>query len=128
MKHAIFNEDMIYAGSAVQAGYAIAYEAEAKVYHSHNYTVGEQFRRNFDLGVSQADHPEIFGQLRSESEGKRLVKTTTQELRKQKKTKMIPYFYLQCVGKYAGFLCGRHYKSLPRRLVLALTSNREYWK
>ena len=38
----------------------IAYEAEARVLHSHNYTNMQQLRRNFDLGVSQAEHPEVF--------------------------------------------------------------------
>ena len=33
----IFNEDMIYAGNLIQAGYKIAYAAEARVIHSHNY-------------------------------------------------------------------------------------------
>lgn len=50
VKHTIFNEDMIYAAKAVEAGYAIAYAADARVVHSHNYTNGQQFHRNFDLG------------------------------------------------------------------------------
>ena len=57
IRHTIFNEDMIYAAGAVQAGYGIAYQPGAKVYHSHDYSGSEQFHRNFDLGVSQADHP-----------------------------------------------------------------------
>ena len=38
VKHTIFNEDMIFAGKLIQEGYAIAYVAEARVVHSHNYT------------------------------------------------------------------------------------------
>ena len=34
MNHTIFNEDMIYAAGVIQAGYAIAYAADAKVIHS----------------------------------------------------------------------------------------------
>ena len=56
-EHAIFNEDMIYAGWMVKKGYAVAYAAEAKVYHSHNYSCSQQFHRNFDLGVSQQQLP-----------------------------------------------------------------------
>lgn len=59
VKHTIFNEDMIFAGKLIQEGYAIAYVAEARVVHSHNYTNCQQLHRNFDLAVSQADHPEI---------------------------------------------------------------------
>ena len=43
----LFNEDMIYAGHLVQAGYLIAYAADAKVVHSHNYGCLAQFHRQF---------------------------------------------------------------------------------
>ena len=52
---------MIYAGNAVlYRGQAIAYVAEARVIHSHNYGCSAQLKRNFDLAVSQTDHPEVF--------------------------------------------------------------------
>lgn len=123
----IFNEDMIYAAGAIKAGYQIAYAADAQVIHSHNYTHMQQLRRNFDLGVSQAEHPEVFAGVASESEGKKLVKDVTQFLTEQHMLTKIPYFYIQCFCKYAGYLLGKNYKKLPRALVLALTSNQEYW-
>ncbi|MCU6429181.1 glycosyltransferase family 2 protein, partial [Enterobacter sichuanensis] len=75
-KHTIFNEDMIMAGKMIKSGREIAYVAEAMVYHSHNYGNMMQFKRNFDLAVSQADHPQIFSMASSESEGMRMVKQT----------------------------------------------------
>lgn len=128
VKRAVFNEDMIYAAGAIKAGYGIAYEAEARVVHSHNYTNREQLHRNFDLGVSQADHPEVFGGLASESEGKKLVLATTKHLQQNHRLWELPGFYLQCACKYAGYLLGKNYRRLPRRMVLALTSNKEFWK
>jgi len=128
VKRAIFNEDMIYAAKVIEKGYGIAYEAEARVLHSHNYTNMQQLRRNFDMGVSQADHPEIFENVPSESEGMKLVKSTTKQLIMQKKWWRIPYFYLQCVCKYAGYILGKNYKKLSRKIILKLTSNKEYWK
>ncbi|MCM1185910.1 MAG: glycosyltransferase family 2 protein [Lachnoclostridium sp.] len=127
VKHTIFNEDMLYAAKAVKAGYAVAYEAEAQVIHSHNYTNGQQLRRNFDLGVSQAQHPEVFQGVSSESEGKKLVKAAVSYLKKNHKGRQLPYFYSQCFCKYLGYLLGKHYRMLPRRLILKLTSNKEYW-
>lgn len=128
IRHTIFNEDMIFAAGAVRAGYSIAYEAEARVFHSHNYTNMQQLRRNFDLGVSQADHPEIFAEIPSESEGRRLVKETYVYLRHRKKRYLFPGFCVQCCFKYAGYLLGKHYRKLPRRWILGITSNREYWE
>lgn len=126
--HTIFNEDMIYAAGAVRAGYGIAYEADAKVIHSHSYTNCQQLRRNFDLGVSQAEHPEIFGAVVSESEGKKLVKGAWNYLKADKRLYRFPGFCLQCGFKYAGYLLGKNYKKLPRSWILKITTNREYWQ
>lgn len=128
VKHTIFNEDMIYAAGAVKAGYSIAYEADAQVVHSHNYTNGQQLRRNFDLGVSQAQHPEVFKGVSSESEGKKLVKAATAYLRKNHMSRRLPYFYSQCFSKYLGYLLGKNYRLLPKRLIWQLTSNKDYWR
>lgn len=128
IRHTIFNEDMIYAAGAVQAGYGIAYQADARVVHSHNYTNLQQLRRNFDLGVSQAQHPEIFRGVASESEGKRLVREAFRQLKEKKELYRFPEFLLQCCFKYTGYLLGKHYNKLPRKWVLAITSNKEYWR
>ena len=50
-----FGEDTILAAEIIKAGGNIAYCADAIVYHSHNYTIMQQFRRNFDIGVMHAD-------------------------------------------------------------------------
>ena len=125
--HTIFNEDMIYAAKAIKAGYKIAYTAEAEVIHSHNYTCKEQFQRNFDLGVSQADNGEIFADVPSESEGIRMVKNTIAYLRAQKKTSKIPMLLVKSGYKYMGYRLGYHYKSLSRRTIMKCTMNKEYW-
>lgn len=127
LEHTIFNEDMIYAAGAVKAGYAVVYAAEAQVIHSHSYSNRMQLRRNFDLGVSQADHPEIFGAVASEQEGKRLVAETWRYLRRQGQLYRFPGFCVQCGFKYAGYLLGKHYRRLPKRLILKITTNKEYW-
>jgi rhamnosyltransferase len=124
----IFNEDMIYAATAIFAGYSVAYAADAEVIHSHNYTCKQQFKRNFDLGVSQADNAWIFSKVHSESEGVKLVKEAVEYLKKNKMRKQIPYFYMQCAAKYAGYLLGKRYKALPHSLILKCTANRDYWK
>ncbi|HCN6643284.1 TPA: glycosyltransferase family 2 protein, partial [Escherichia coli] len=51
----ILCEDMYYTAKAVQAGYKIAYVADAVVCHSHNYSPIEEFKRYFDIGVFHTD-------------------------------------------------------------------------
>ena len=128
VRRTIFNEDMIYAGGLIQAGYGIAYAAEAKVIHSHNYNCMQQFHRNFDLGVSQAEHPEIFEGVPSEGEGMRLVKKTLSHLVRSEKIWLIPGFVMQCAGKYAGYLAGKNFRRLPKKFVLWCTMCPNYWK
>ena len=128
IRHTIFNEDMLYAAKAIKAGCRIAYAADALVIHSHNYTCGQYFRRNFDLGVSQADHPEVFAAYPPESEGIRLVKSTVEHLKKKGMRSKIPDVIIQSGFKYTGYVMGKRYRRLPGRLILKLSSNREYWR
>lgn len=128
VKRAIFNEDMIYAGKAIKKGYKIAYSAQAQVNHSHNYTCRQQFKRNFDLGVSQADHPEVFAGISSKSEGVKLVKDTTKHLIKTKNKRLIPYLMVSSAYKYLGYQLGTHYNHLPYGIVKRCSSNDTYWK
>lgn len=128
IKRTIFNEDMIFAGTAVQAGYAIVYAADACVVHSHNYTALEQLHRNFDLAVSQADHPEIFSGIPSEGEGIRLVKKTAACLVSTGHWYLLPRLVSQSGMKYLGYRLGRNYRRLPMWLVRKLSMNRVYWQ
>ena len=129
IRRTIFNEDMIFAGKALlQDDYAVAYAAGARVIHSHNYNCRQQFKRNFDLAVSQADHPELFGCVRSESEGIRLVKSTARFLIRRGKPWLVPGLVVKSGFKFLGYRAGKCYRLLPKWLILKLTMNREYWK
>jgi len=128
INHTIFNEDMIYAAKVIDNGYKIAYAADAEVIHSHNYSAGQQFHRNFDLGVSQADHPEIFGNISSESEGIKMVKETITKLKNAGCTKEIPGYIVTSGCKFIGYRLGKMYKKLPMWLIRKCTMNPAYWK
>lgn len=128
VERTIFNEDMIYAGGLIRQGYGIAYAADARVIHSHNYSCMQQFHRNFDLGVSQAEHPEIFKDVPSEGEGMKMVKKAFCYLLKSGRPWLIPELILQSGCKYAGYLAGKHYQSLPRKIILWCTMSPSYWQ
>ena len=99
------------------------------VIHSHNYSCRQQFHRNFDLGVSQADHPEIFEGVPSEGEGLRLVK-------KKSPAYLIKTGHIWLVPKLAGakwlqigdIFLEKDIKSCRKKVILFCTMNREYWK
>lgn len=50
----ILSEDMYVAAKMLMSGWKVAYVAEAKVYHSHNYTIWQEFKRYFDIGMFHA--------------------------------------------------------------------------
>lgn len=123
----IFNEDMIMAAKIIQSGGLVKYVAEAKVIHSHNYNCKQQFQRNFDLAVSQVEHSEVFQNIKSESEGMRLVKNTMIYLIKIKKPWLIIKLISQSGFKYMGYCLGRKYSQLPMWLIKKCTMNQRYW-
>lgn len=126
-EHTMFNEDMIYAAGAVRAGWKIAYAAQARVYHSHNYSCGQQFRRNFDNGVSQAQHPEVFSGISAESEGLRLVGRTAAHLCRVGKPWLVGKLAAESAAKYAGFFLGKRYRHLPGWVVKRCSASKDYW-
>ena len=125
---AIFNEDMVFAGKAVSKGFKIVYAADAKVFHSHDYPALKQFRRNFDLGVSQQQHPEVFDGIKSEGTGLQMMGFVASRLARDGCWSGIFRLIWQSGWKYLGYRAGRSYEHLPRPLVRLFSLNRAYWK
>lgn len=47
-----FAEDQFWAKTIIEAGYSKAYADDASVYHSHNYSILEMFRRSYDESLA----------------------------------------------------------------------------
>ncbi|MEY8481383.1 glycosyltransferase [Lachnospiraceae bacterium 48-21] len=127
-RRTIFNEDMVMAAKMIKAGYRVAYAANSRVIHSHNYTGIQQFKRNFDLAVSQTDHPEVFAGIRSESEGIRMVKNTAGYLIRRGKLHLLPTLLYKSVCKYMGYKAGQKYRKMPLWMVKKCTASKAYWE
>ena len=127
VRKTIFNEDMLYAAKAIDAGYAVAYCADAKVVHSHSYSYEAEFKRNFDLAVSQKQHPEVFAYVSSEKEGVRFVLDTVKKLAEQGLFLEIVDFGIRTVAKYAGYLLGKNYEKIPPKCREMFSMNNGYW-
>ena len=103
----VFNEDMIYARKALDAGYCIQYKADARVIHSHAFSDREQFQRNVLLARSQKEHPEVFADVSSEAEGFKYVKSAYAYFRKNGKGYLIVPFIVTCGFRFAGYRVGK---------------------
>ena len=105
-----FNEDMLYAHKALSKGYLISYCSDARVYHSHNLTLKEQFKRNMEIAKSQKEHPEVFKKLSSESEGVSYLKTGMKYMAKNGRMKDLIGFVADCGFRFAGYKAGKIFK------------------
>lgn len=128
VKRAVFNEDMLMAAKVMEMGYKVAYKADARVIHYHEYGLWQQFSRNFDLGASHREYREVFEKVSSYKEGGRLVKDTAKHLLKVGKFYLIPKLVLHSAAKLLGYKLGKKYDKLPKKLVLKFCMNKEYFK
>lgn len=125
--HNIFNEDMLFAYKVIKSGYSIAYEADAIVNHSHNYSCKKVFHRFFDQGVSQKENEKIFKDFSSLGEGGKQAKYIINNLLKQHDAKNIVRFVMQSFAKVCGYLLGKHYKWLPNSVCKKCCMNKKYF-
>jgi len=125
----ILGEDTYAGAKLLLAGYAIAYVPDAMVYHSHNYTVFQELRRYFDIGVfHKSEHwiIEEFG--KAEGEGGRYIQSAFAFLRKNKKYFLIPEFVARNILKYIGYTLGQHYDTLPDSIRRKLSRHEYFWE
>ncbi len=101
------NEDMFFAAKVINADYRIAYAADALVYHSHNFTLKEQYKRNYIQGYEIERHREELGNVAQESEGMRLVKYVSKELLKQGHVGSFIRFGVDCCARLMGSRAGK---------------------
>ena len=101
------NEDMFFAAKAINAGYRIAYVAEAEVFHSHNLTLVEQYKRNYIQGYEIERHKRDLGNASQESEGIKLVKYVSKELLKEGHVLSFVHFGFDCIARYLGSKSGK---------------------
>lgn len=106
------NEDMFFAAKALQNGYRIAYAADAMVYHSHNFTLREQYRRNYIQGYEIERHRELIGDVSLSTEGIKLVQAVSRQLLSDGAVVSFFSFGLDCCARWLG---NRNGKAAYRR-------------
>ena len=123
----ILAEDMYLTAKMILSGYKVAYCAEATVFHSHNYTLKQEFQRYFDTGVFQQEQKWIqqkFG--KAASEGKKFVLSELKFL-SIRSPLSIPKAILSTFSKWLGFKLGYYYYRLPYKWCKAFSMHKGYW-
>lgn len=101
------NEDMLMAARFIAAGLKVAYEPSAEVYHSHNLTPLEQFRRNRAVGRFLEAHTNDLMNANEVGEGSRLVLAVSAQLLKELRFGEFVAFCIDCVARLFGNRIGR---------------------
>lgn len=103
----MMSEDMYLAARLVAAGYLVAYAADARVYHSHNLTPQQQYRRNYAVGRFLEEHKDVLMGTSEIGEGKKLAANVAGELLRGGHVGELCAFGVDCVARFTGNRAGR---------------------
>ncbi|EJL09492.1 rhamnosyltransferase [Pseudomonas sp. NFPP07] len=124
----IGSEDAHVAARMLLNGYLVRYAASACVQHSHSYSLMQEFRRYFDIGVFYGREPwirEAFGS--AGGEGKRYVQAELRALRDAGQLQRVPEVLLRSALKLLGYRLGHAEQHLPTPLKRRLSMFSNYW-
>lgn len=103
-----FGEDMLVAARLLMSGRQIGYVAEARVYHSHDFSMREEFARYYAVGQLHAQHPWLLREFGGPTgEGRRFVRSEARYLIKRAPY-LLPAAICRTLAKFLGYQLGSH--------------------
>lgn len=101
------NEDMLITQKFLKAGYKAAYAAEAVVLHSHDFTLRQQFKRNYIVGRTLVRYENRFVNSQELGEGVKLAKSVLIKLLKKGDIGGSVRFAFDCAARLIGNRMGK---------------------
>ncbi len=108
------NEDMLAASRFLYSGYKIAYASKAEVYHSHDFGLCDQYRRNRSIGIFLEENKSELDVASEVGEGAKLVRFVLNELGSEKRYGQAVRFLLDCAARFSGNRIGRQKARVSR--------------
>ena len=125
----ILGEDVSVAAQFILSDLTIAYCAEACVYHSHDYTLLEEFKRYFDIGVFHQQQQAVLAEFtKAESEGIKYVLEESRYIVKAGKPHKLIVQYLRTIAKYAGYKAGLIQNIFPKNVKKRFSMHKSFWE
>ena len=123
----ILSEDTIGVAELIMKGKKVGYIADSIVEHSHDYTIAEEFRRYFDIGVLHSREKDLLAQFGSVGEAGRDF--VIQELRFLIRVApwLIPEAIIRTMSKFTAYKLGGVERKLPMRAKRQLSMNSRFW-
>lgn len=125
--HLILGEDTCVAVRMLLSGWRLRYCAEARVRHSHAYTIVQESQRYFDFGVLHSQLPELMSHFgAAEGEGARFVASELRYMAAHAPW-LTAAVLIRNGAKYVAYRAGRSFRRLPRRLCRRLSMTKVFW-
>ena len=124
----IMAEDSVVAARMLLKGWRVAYVADARVVHSHPFTLSQEFRRYFDTGVHHSREAWLrqdFGE--AAGEGKRFVVSEIKYLLKVS-IGLIPIAIIRTLVKLVAYKMGLLERYLPPALAKSISLQPLFWQ
>jgi len=124
----LFGEDAYATAKILLNGYKKVYVAEAQIKHSHNYSIIEEFRRYFDIGVFHQTESWLITEFGTPmGEGLKYVKKEFFTLFKKGKLLLCTESILRNGTKFIAYKIGKNYRIVPLYLIKKFTMNKSWW-
>lgn len=101
------NEDMLIAAKLIHAGYKLAYEPTAQVYHSHCFSLRHEYERNKSIARVMARYSERLVGANSDREGMRLALAVSGQLLRQGRLVSLVRFIAILAARFLGNRAGK---------------------
>ncbi|MHB8626898.1 MAG: glycosyltransferase family 2 protein [Aggregatilineales bacterium] len=122
----IMSEDQAFARDLLVAGYDTLYSADVHVLHSHHYSLGTMFRRNFDSACSLRGVSED-GALAVARQGFEYIAGETAFVLRKRRWRWLAAIPPYEAARIAGRIAGRYADRLPTRWRIRFSLHRGFW-
>lgn len=123
----ILSEDMYVAAKMLLNKWSVAYCSDAIVYHSHDYTIWQEFKRYFDIGVFHSRESWIrdtFGG--AEGEGKKYIISEFKYLIERNIMLIFPMI-IRDIMKFLGFRLGMKERFINKHIKRKISMTKNFW-
>lgn len=126
-RHSIVSEEVTVAARMLIAGWKLAYQANATVVHSHDFTFAQEFSRYFDIGVHHSREGWILDEFGTVGgEGKSFVVSEARYLLRTRPSLLLSAT-ARNASKWWAYKLGRNEGYLPRGVKEALSAQPGFW-
>ncbi|MDD4964184.1 MAG: glycosyltransferase family 2 protein [Gallionella sp.] len=127
-ENTLFAEDSIAAAKLLKNQWQVAYVPQARVVHSHDYSLKQDFCRYFDVGAFHSMNQWYMDFLgKAEGEGMKFVRSEYAYLKRESVS--IPFLrvLIRNFTRWLGYRVGRSYTYVPLSIKLKMSTNKSFW-